>query len=467
MAERLWLRQPRAVYDPLAAQPDTPVDVAGGLVVDVGDGRIVERIPAGGRPSQACDVFDARGLVLLPGLINTHHHFYQTLTRAYDKALNKPLFGWLTSLYPVWQHLTDEMIDVSTRMAVAELLLSGATTVVDHHYVFSATLANAIDTQAAACAEMGIRAILTRGSMSLGASAGGLPPDAVVQGDDEIMQDSERLIARWHDAAPHAMCQIVLAPCSPFSVRPELLRATADLAARHGVGLHTHLAETHDEDAFCMAQFGARPVDHLEGCGWLRPGTWFAHGIHFQPQEIARLGAAGVGVAHCPTSNMMLGSGICCVSELQRAGVAVGLGVDGSASNDHSNLIQEARAALYAQRLRAGLGGAEGTSSEALFGHLEALRIATRGGAELLGRDELGSLSVGSAADLALYALDEPRFSGAQNALAALLLSGAHRACDVMVRGRWRVRAGRLVGVDLRALQARHDKLAHQLWDAC
>lgn len=455
----IWIRNPLAVFDP----EGDAADAAGGLVV--AGNRIVERIVSGGLPTTAVDeTVDAADCVLLPGLINTHHHFYQTLSRAYFAALNKPLFDWLTSLYPLWRHLDPELIDVSTRLACAELMLSGCTTAVDHHYVFSNELTDAIDVQAAACGELGMRAVLTRGSMSLGEDDGGLPPQSVVQRDDVILADSERLVGRWHQRTDDAMLQIVLAPCSPFSVTPELLQQTADLASMLDVNLHTHLAETADENEFCLASFGKRPLAHMADCGWLRPGTWFAHGIHFTPAEIELLGTHQVGVAHCPNSNMMLGSGICRVQELRSAGVPVGLAVDGSASNDHSNLMQEARSAMLVQRLRDGLAGAEHLPQNPLFSAADALGIATLGGANLLQRPTLGRLSVGSVADLALFRLDEARFSGAQSPIDGLLLGGAHQATHVMINGVWKVREGAFTDMDLPALLHAHGQAAERLW---
>lgn len=453
MNKPLWIKQPLAVFDP-GADPTQPC--TDGLVVE--NGVIVERLSAGQQPTLPnVEEFDARDFVLLPGLINTHHHFYQTLTRAYRDALNQPLFSWLTNLYPLWRHLTPEMIDSSTRLAAAELLLSGCTTVGDHHYIYSDQLANALDIQARACTDLGVRAVLTRGSMSLGQSAGGLPPDNIVQADDDILADSERVIQQWHDSSPASMLQVALAPCSPFSVTPQLMQQTADLAQQHDVLLHTHLAETEDENEFCLQQFGARPVDHMENCGWLHSRVWFAHGIHFSDDEVQRLGQAAVGVTHCPSSNMLLASGICPVPQLQAAGVHVGLGVDGSASNDHSNLIEEVRQAMLIQRL------ANSNQDGELFSHTDALSLATTGNAKLLHRPLLGHLQVGGVADLALYKLQESRFSGVDDPLAGLILSGAHRASEVMVNGQWRVQQGRLVDLDLDQLLILHQQHAEQL----
>jgi 8-oxoguanine deaminase len=437
-----WLRNPLAVLG----------DAPGGVVVD--GGRIVELVPAGGVPSRPAAPFDASRHVVLPGLVNTHHHFYQTLTRCLPAALDRPLFGWLQALYPVWARLTPEAMDAAVTVAMAELLLSGCTTTTDHHYVFPPGLEDAIAIEAAAAARLGIRAVLTRGSMDLSQRDGGLPPDGVVQDMDTILADSDRLIGLLHDPAPHAMLQIALAPCSPFSVTTRLMRDTAVLADRRGVRLHTHLAETQDEAAFCQARFGCTPLDYLEECGWLRPGTWLAHGIHFSPSEIARLGRARVGVTHCPCSNQLLASGTCRVCELEAAGVAVGLGVDGSASNDASNLMGEVRAAFLLQR---GANGVEAVS------HRDALRWATQGSAGCIGRPELGRIAVGAAADLALFTLDDLRFSGAGDPLAALVLCGAYRADRVMIGGRWVVEDGRIPGLDLGALMRRHGMAARQL----
>ncbi len=420
----------------------------------VADGRIRELVARGAAPSAAvASEFDAANLVVLPGLVNTHHHFYQTLTRAMRHAINQPLFPWLKALYPVWAGLSEEMIRVSSELALVELLLSGCTTAADHHYVFSAGLTQAIDVQAAAAASLGIRVVLTRGSMSLGESSGGLPPDVVIQDEAEILADSERLIAALHDSSAHAMCQIALAPCSPFSVTPDLMRETAALAAREDVLLHTHLAETEDETEFCLATFGQRPVALLADLDWINPRAWFAHGIHFDDSEVAALGAAGCGVSHCPSSNMVLSSGICKVRALEAAGVRVGLGVDGSASNDHSNLIQEVRQAFLLQRLH-----------DEQVTHVDALRWATRGGADVLRRPELGRIEVGAAADLALFDLEELRFSGAEDPIAALVFCGASRAKHVMVAGNWRVRNFAVEGVDTERLRARHRELAETLW---
>lgn len=442
----VWLRKPLAV---LVADG---VDAGGGLLLV--DGKIAELIPTGGVPSIApddtCDVVDASEHVILPGLINTHHHMYQTLTRAHPDAINKELFPWLQALYPLWARLTPDGLRLATKLAMTELMMSGVTTTSDHQYVFPAGLENALDIQADVASELGMRIVLNRGSMNLSQKDGGLPPDSVVQTHDQIMADSERVISKFHCTDEGAMTQVALAPCSPFSVTRELMRDTAQLAAKCNCGLHTHLAETHDEDAFCLETFGMRPVDYLEDVGWLNDRTWLAHGVHFNDDEVSRLGKAGVGVCHCPTSNMVLASGHCRTRELEAAGVKVGLGVDGSASNDSSNLMEGVRHALMINRL----------TYDATVTHLDALRWATQGSAACVNRPDLGEIALGRQADLAMFKLDELRFSGAHDPLAALVLCGAHRADRVMIAGRWTVIDGMPVGVDVERLRAEHREAA-------
>ncbi|CEA09460.1 8-oxoguanine deaminase [Arthrobacter saudimassiliensis] len=444
---RLWIRTPLAVFTA------NDLDAAGGVVVE--NGRIAELVPAGGAPAAPCtEVFDASEHVLLPGLINTHHHFYQTLTRAWGPVASAELFPWLKNLYPVWARLTPEALHLASTAALAELLLSGCTTAADHHYLFPGGLQDAVDIQVEAVRSLGMRAMLTRGSMTLGEDDGGLPPRQVVQEAETILADSERLIRTYHECGEGAVVQIALAPCSPFSVTTDIMKASAALAEEHDVRLHTHLAETLDEEDFCREMFGLRTVDYLESVGWLGPRTWLAHGVHFDDDEVARLGAAGTAVAHCPTSNMRLASGIGRMLELEDAGAPVGLGVDGSASNDASNLIQEVRQGLYLQRLRY---GAAAVTPE------RALGWATRGSARALGRTDIGELAPGRQADLALFRLDGLRFSGSHDPLAALVLCGADRADRVMVGGQWRVLDGQIPGLDLAELTARHSAAAARL----
>jgi 8-oxoguanine deaminase len=423
----------------------------GGLVIR--NGRIVECVASGASPKTPVDqLFDASRHVVLPGLINTHHHFYQTLTRAHPAAINKELFDWLKALYPVWARLTPEAHRLATRVALVELLMSGVTTTSDHHYLFPAGLDDAMDIQVEEARALGMRLTVTRGSMNLSVKDGGLPPDSVVQDEDTILADCERVIGRYHQRGEGAMVQVALAPCSPFSVTTSLMCACGEMAAKHDCRLHTHLAETHDEDEFCRARFGKSPVDYLESVGWLNDRAWLAHGIHFSPEEIQRLGRAGVGVSHCPSSNMVLASGQCRTRELEAAGCPVGLGVDGSASSDSSNLMEGVRHALMINRL----------TYDATVSHLDAFRWATQGSARCLGRDDIGAIAVGKQADLALYTLDELRFSGAGDPLAALVLCGATRADRVMIAGQWRVVDGAPVGLDVAALRAAHGGLARR-----
>ena len=437
---RLWIKDPLACLAEGAGR---------GVVIE--DSRIVEVIPSGGTPSAPVDdTFDASRHVVLPGLVNTHHHFYQTLTRAHPHAINKELFDWLKALYPVWSRLTPDTLRLATRLALTELLLSGVTTTSDHHYVFPDGLEDAMDIQAEEARQLGIRMTITRGSMNLSEKDGGLPPDSVVQDEDTILADCERVIGKYHQRGEGAMIQVALAPCSPFSVTKSLMCSCADLAAKHDCRLHTHLAETHDEDAFCKARFGMSPLDYLEEVGWLNARTWLAHGIHFSDNDVARLGKHRVGICHCPTSNMVLASGQCRTRELEAAGAAVGLGVDGSASNDSSNLMEGVRHALMINRL----------TYDATITHLDCLRWATGGSARCLGRNDIGSIAAGKQADLALFTLDELRFSGAGDPLAALVLCGAHRADRVMVGGQWRVVDGLPAGLDVGQLRLDHGMAA-------
>ncbi len=440
----VWIRNPLAI---LAEQ------AGAGIVVD--GSRIVELVPAGREPMTDIDeIFDASAHAVLPGLINTHHHFYQTLTRAVPSAMNQELFGWLTTLYPIWSRLTPEALRLAVRVAMAELMLSGCTTTTDHHYVFPGGLEDAVDIEVDEARALGIRVVLTRGSMNLSVADGGLPPEAVVQDHDTILADSQRVIDAHHQSEEGAMVQIALAPCSPFSVTRDLMADTASLAEKTGVLLHTHLAETHDEDAFCRETFGCRPLDYLDQVGWLSDRVWLAHGIHFDDGELSRLASAGTAITHCPCSNMVLASGQCRVLEMEEAGGLVGLGVDGSASQDSSNLMQEVRQALLLQRLQYGSSRVD---------HRAALRWATEGSAACLRRPELGKLAPGWQADLALFKLDELRFSGHGDPIAALVHCGAHRADRVMIAGRWTVIDGHIPGLDTHSLIAAHQQAAHAL----
>jgi 8-oxoguanine deaminase len=437
---RAWIKDPLAI---LADGADRGVIVEGT--------RIVERVGRGATPERIDTTFDASRHVVLPGLVNAHHHFYQTLTRAHPQAINKPLFQWLNALYPIWARLKPSHLRLASRLALTELLMSGCTTAADHHYLFPAGLEDAVDIEVEEARALGMRMTVSRGSMNLSIKDGGLPPDSVVQDEETILADSERVLKLFHDPRPGAKVRVALAPCSPFSISRRLMTESARLAERYDCRLHTHLCETGDEERFCLELYGLRPVDLLEETGWMSGRVWLAHGIHFNPQEIARLGKAGVGVCHCAASNMVLASGICPTCDLEAAGAPVGLGVDGSASNDSSNMMEAVRHALMIGRLRY---GAEKVT------HLDVLRWATEGSARCLGRDDIGRIEEGYEADLALFKLDELRFSGAHDPLAALVLSGAHRADRVMIAGKWRVVDGQPVGLDLQALMAEHMRAA-------
>ncbi len=396
-----------------------------GMIVAVGSGPAPAEID--GVPRERWARHDAGGCVVLPGLVNTHHHLYQTRTRAWPGAVDAELFDWLTTLYPVWAKLSDEDFHRAALVGCRELMRSGCTTTTDHHYLFPRDASpELIDITIAAAGEAGIRFHPTRGSMSRSRKDGGLPPDSVVQDHETILRDSERVIAAHHDPRPGAMVRIALAPCSPFSVTAELMRDTAELARAHGVRLHTHLCETIDEQEFCLEVYGKRPVDMLESVGWLGDDVWLAHGIHFDDGEIARLGKAGVAIAHCPTSNMRLGSGICRVRDLRAAGCPVGLAVDGSASNDSSNMLAELRQTLLLHRV---LGGAAAMTVG------EVLEMATLGGAACLGRDDIGALEPGRACDLAVFDLADRGYENVGDRVAALLLCHPAPAREVVVGG--------------------------------
>jgi len=445
---RTWIKNPLAILAEGAG---------GGLVIE--NGRIVELVAAGKVPAAPVDeTWDASRHVVIPGLINTHHHFFQTLTRAHPAAINKELFPWLKALYPIWaRNLKPDAFRQATRLALTELLLSGCTCASDHQYFYTTGLESAMDIQAEEAERVGMRMTLTRGSMNLSEKDGGLPPDNAVQDEDTILADCERVIARYHDASEGAMLQVALAPCAPFTVTKRLMVDSAGLAEKHNCRLHTHLAETRDENEYCLANYGVRPLDYLEECGWLTERVWLAHGIHFNDEEVHRLGRHGVGICHCPTSNMTLASGQCRTKELEAAGSPVGLGVDGSASNDNSNLMEGIRHALMINRL---------TYNAASVTHLDAFRWATAGSARCIGRDDIGTIAAGKQADLAFYTLDELRFSGAGDPLAALVLCGAYAADRVMVKGAWKVVDRAPVGVDVAQLRAEHGAAARAFLQA-
>jgi len=415
-------------------------------------------------PNTADEVLDLSDHLVLPGLVNTHHHFYQTLTRVVPEAQNANLFHWLKTLYPIWARMTPADVHISTQTALGELALSGCTTASDHLYLFPN--GSRLDDEIEAAAEIGLRLHASRGSMSLGESKGGLPPDSVVEDEAAILRDSQRLIEQYHDPKPGSMVQIVLAPCSPFSVTGDLLRESAALARQYGVHLHTHLAETQDEEQFCLQKFGYRPVEYMEKVDWLGEDVWFAHSVYVNDAEIETYRNSGSGVAHCPTSNMRLASGIAPILKMLSRGVKVGLGVDGSASNDGSNLLEEARQAMLVARLKAGLEGASLSAADAppLMTARQALEIATRGGAAVLGRKDIGSLEVGKCADFFAINLNRLDYAGAlHDPVAAVLFCAPVRVDYTVVGGRFVVKHGRLVNLDEVDLVRRQNEAARRL----
>jgi cytosine/adenosine deaminase-related metal-dependent hydrolase len=397
---------------------------------------------------------NATGCVVTPGLVNCHHHLYQTLTRTIGTGQGKVLFDWLKMLYPVWAEMDAEAIHVSTQIGLAELLLSGATTVADHLYLFPN--GTRLDDEIAAAQEMGVRFHPTRGSMSLGESKGGLPPDRVVEDEAAILEDSQRVIETFHDAGAYSMLRIGLAPCSPFSVTGDLMRESARLARTYQrVGLHTHLAETLDEDRFCLEKFGKRPLDYAESVEWMGDDVWFAHMVHPSDADIDQLAHHCSGVCHCATSNMILASGIAPVRRMLDRGVRVGLGVDGSASNDGNHMLGEARQAMLLQRV--GWPGFESRADR--FSAREALELATLGGARVLQRDDIGSLEAGKAADLVAFRVDDLGHAGALgDPVAALMTCAPAQAWLSMINGRIVVENHALIGVDLPTLIKRHNQ---------
>jgi cytosine/adenosine deaminase-related metal-dependent hydrolase len=415
-------------------------------------------------PQTADEILDLSGHVVFPGFVNTHHHFYQTLTRAVPKAQDANLFNWLVTLYPIWARLTPEDIRTSTRTALAELALSGCTTASDHLYLFPN--GSKLDDEIEAAASVGLRLHASRGSMSLGESQGGLPPDSVVDTEEAILKDSQRLIETYHDPKPGSMVQIVLAPCSPFSVTTELMRQSAILAREYGVHLHTHLAETEDEEDFCLEKFGHRPVAYMQEVDWIGHDVWFAHSVYVNSEEIKLYADTGCGVAHCPGSNMRLASGIAPIVEMLTRGVNVGLGVDGSASNDSSHLLGEARLAMLLSRVGAGVRGASRSGEDAppLMSARQVLEIATRGGAAVLGRSDIGSLEVGKCADLFAINLNRLDYAGAlHDPVAAAIFCAPQKVDFNMVGGKLVVKDGELVGLDVPALVNKHNRAAARL----
>ncbi|MCH7587195.1 MAG: 8-oxoguanine deaminase [Chloroflexi bacterium] len=431
----------------------------GGFYVE--DGFIKSVSVTADLPSEADEILDFHNYIVLPGLINTHHHFYQTLTRVIPSAQDVGLFQWLLALYPIWANLRPEDIRISTQLALAELALSGCTTTSDHLYLFPN--ACRLDDEIEAAQTTGLRLHAARGSMSLGESLGGLPPDSVVETEEAILKDSQRIIETYHDPDPGSMLQIVVAPTSPFSVSPDLMKETAALARAYNVKMHTHLAETLDEEQFCLELYDHRPVALAESLDWFGSDVWFAHAVHVDGDEIKRMGAAGVGVAHCPTSNMRLASGIAPVERYMDAGVSVGLGVDGSASNDSSHMLAETRQAMLMARLGSTTSGSN-TEDGKLFSARQALEIATLGGAKVLGREDIGALRPGMCADFIAINLERIEFAGAlHDPVAALLFCHPGHVDHVYVHGKSVVKNGRFTRLDLDKLVAEHNQASKNL----
>ncbi|MCC6261259.1 MAG: 8-oxoguanine deaminase [Anaerolineales bacterium] len=435
--------------------PNGGLFIRRGLIQKVGEMREL--------PETADEVLDLQGHVVLPGLVNTHHHFYQTLTRAVPAAQDANLFNWLKTLYPIWAKLQPEDIFTSTQTALAELALSGCTTASDHLYLYPN--GSKLDDEIAAALEIGVRLQASRGSMSLGESQGGLPPDSVVDSEDAILKDSQRLIEKYHDAKPGAMTQIVLAPCSPFSVTTDLMKQSAKLARSYGVHLHTHLAETEDEEQFCLQKFGHRPVGYMQAVDWVGDDVWFAHAVYVNDEEIKVFAKHNCGVAHCPTSNMRLASGIAPIKEYRKAGMHVGLGVDGSASNDGSHLLAEVRNAMLVSRVKEGVTGysLSNDPTRKLMTAREALYLGTRGGAAVLGRNDIGSLEAGKCADFFAVNLNQLGFAGMHDPVSAIVFGQPVRVDYTVVNGKFVVKGGQLVTVDERKIVERHNKAAQRL----
>jgi len=423
--------------DVVATMDDRGSEIAGASIL-VEDG-VIRWIGAGRPPDiQEATVINGRGCVALPGFVNAHHHLYQSLTRV--RAQGQGLFGWLAELYPVWAGVDVEWMRAAAAVGLAELALSGCSTTTDHHYVFPTGRSGILEAEVAIAAELGLRFHPCRGSMDLGRSRGGLPPDEIVEETDDVLSRTDEAITALHDPAPGSMLRIAVAPCSPFSVTPALMRRSAELARRRGVRLHTHIAETIDEEAYCRQTFGMRPVELLEDLGWLGPDVWLAHCVHLSDVDVARIAGTETAVAWCPTSNLRLGSGLAPVRALLDGGAAVGLAVDGSASNDSGHMLAEVRQAMLVARGRDGAGAMPAR---------EALRLATRGGARCLGRDDIGSLEAGKRGDVALFRLDGLGDVGAEvDPVAALLFCQPRRVTHLIVDGRPVVREGTLLTLD-------------------
>lgn len=432
----------------------------------------IEQILPAGEPldpwlAQADEVIDARHHVVLPGLINTHHHMVQSLTRAVPAVQNAELFSWLRGLYPIWRGLTPEMVRVSHQVAMAELLLSGCTTSSDHHYMYPNGIR--LEDSIEAAQRMGLRFVASRGSMSVGQRDGGLPPDEVVETEDAILRDTRRLIETWHDPSHGARLQIAVAPCSPFSVSPSLMRESAALARAYGVRLHTHLAENDHDVAYTRERFHCTPAEYAESLGWLGEDVWHAHGVKLDPTGMKRFAQTRTGVAHCPCSNMRLASGILPLRAMLDLGVPVGLGVDGSASNDAGHLLNEARQAMLLARVRRSLEPLGCDSGPQEMTPRDALRLATRGGAQVLGRQDIGQITPGCCADFALYRTDTLALAGGavHDPVGALVMCSSGQADITIVHGEVLVREGRLTRLDIEPLIEQHNRLAQSLVQAC
>lgn len=417
-------------------------------------GNVIEAVgPTQELPPEADRIIDASGMIVLPGFVNTHHHLYQTLTRALPAVQNARLFDWLQMLYPIWARLTSEVVYVSALVGLAELALSGCTTTSDHLYLFPNDVT--LDDEIRAARRLGVRFHPCRGSMSLGQSQGGLPPDSLVESEEDILADCQRVAEKYHDSSPYSMCRVAIAPCSPFSVTPALMRESAALARSYGLRLHTHVAETRDEERFCLEEFGCRPVEYMEELGWVGEDVWYAHAVHLSEAEIELLAATGTGVAHCPTSNMRLGSGIAPIKGMLDAGVRVGLAVDGSASNDSSHMLAEVRQAMLLQRVRK---GADALTAE------QALEMATLGGAAVLGREDIGSLEPGRAADFIGISLDRLEYAGAlHDPLGALVFCTPVGVDLSVIDGKVVVKEGRIAGLEVREVIVLHNRMAEEM----
>ncbi len=451
VAKRILIKNPLVV----AAMNDSQDEFSGGHIL-IENNKIVSVSQNPLENVVADETIDASQMVVLPGFINTHHHLYQTLTRNLPQMQNSPLFPWLVAHYEIWRNLTEDAVSVSTKTGIFEMMKSGVTTTSDHFYIFpKETSKELIDTEIESATELGIRFQPTRGSMSLGKSNCGLPPDNVVQSEVEIMADVERLVDKYHDENFGAMIRISLAPCSPFSVTPELMKETVEFAKSNNLKIHTHLCETLDEEQFCIEKYGKRPIEYLDSLGWISDNSWFAHMVHLNDSEIEKIGKTGTGISHCPTSNMRLGSGIARIREMLDAGVKVSIGVDGSASNDSSNMLAEIRNAMLISRLR---------EEQYWLTVRDVLFMATRGGASILGRDDIGEISIGKCADLALFSMDKIEYAGGMSdPLAALVFSNRMSAVDfLIINGEIQIRNG-ISKIDEENLIEEHNRIASEM----